>query len=456
MLQIDVKLFNNLFGSSHALRKISLTFEYYREFPIGLPSWYLDYNYDEHIQDSSDSDREAPHSSVFYNCINEEEKEENIFISNSSNGEKIKSQLNENVDKILKYTPNISYHDCLLQLLSENRLQVSTNGERSVSVPIQQSMSEHVSDKSLSASEQECNDIKFKFSAEEAHLSKLGSYPTVNRGSPPPPRSNSSNSCASSTSSKNKYSLKKRRKKPLPPSKPQEFLAEIRKASARRLEYINNKQEIDREVNIKRIAVNNNVSSLNVIQKDSSAGSLSITDEETDMYIDMIMEMQMQTMTSSDSELETEADPEIVDSDINTDTDLTPIPKSNTMQSLNENKQTMSMIDVSNVNSRKRNSLPAKLIRPLKNKQIQRRNSIPWRINLSLAKMNLFTNRNEDERRNKPPKKHKKPKPPPRKQQEVELQSKPSSVTFNSDLVSDGTSLNPNISLFDISKLFRY
>lgn len=66
MFESDGKLCQKLFKTSRILREKSLIFQYHRDYPQGLPSFYHDYSFREDIQTSSDSDINTPCANPFY------------------------------------------------------------------------------------------------------------------------------------------------------------------------------------------------------------------------------------------------------------------------------------------------------------------------------------------------------------------------------------------------------
>lgn len=71
MFNSDGKFYQKLFKTSNILREKSLIFQYYRDYPEGLPSFYRDWDYREDLAESSDSDINTASANPFYsNVIN--------------------------------------------------------------------------------------------------------------------------------------------------------------------------------------------------------------------------------------------------------------------------------------------------------------------------------------------------------------------------------------------------
>eukprot|EP01084_Bolivina_argentea_P136385 240189_1 len=119
MLESDSKLYSHLFKTSRVLREKSLMFQYYRDYPSGLPSYFRDYSYKQDIQSSSDSDINASKANIFYeNTI----KNNNITQENKNN--KLINQLTqhgfeyETVQMLITKYPNHTYEQ-LLEMLNK-------------------------------------------------------------------------------------------------------------------------------------------------------------------------------------------------------------------------------------------------------------------------------------------------------------------------------------------------
>eukprot|EP01084_Bolivina_argentea_P136386 240190_1 len=96
MLDSDAKLYSHLFKTSNILREKSLIFQYYREYPQGLPSYFRDMEHNNN--ESSDSD-------------NNEEFIMNQLVTNGFDTETIRSLMivypNASYDKLLKILTNM-------------------------------------------------------------------------------------------------------------------------------------------------------------------------------------------------------------------------------------------------------------------------------------------------------------------------------------------------------------
>ena len=69
MFNSDGKFYQKLFKTSNILREKSLIFQYHRDYPEGLPSFYRDWDYLQDLAESSDSDINAPSANPFYEDV---------------------------------------------------------------------------------------------------------------------------------------------------------------------------------------------------------------------------------------------------------------------------------------------------------------------------------------------------------------------------------------------------
>eukprot|EP01083_Nonionella_stella_P307581 1081709_1 len=120
MCHSDAKLYTHLFKTSRVLRDKSLQFQYYRDYPQGLPSFFRDYSYKEDIQSSSDSDLDAPSASPFYEELSTKQ-ELLIHTLMAKHGFKL-----SRIRSVLKQHPHASY---------ERLLEILTNVKRPQSPP---------------------------------------------------------------------------------------------------------------------------------------------------------------------------------------------------------------------------------------------------------------------------------------------------------------------------------
>ena len=175
MLRIDHNMFSKLYNVSHILSKQSLIFQYFREYPKGLPAQFKDYNEFEQLQDSSDDDISidnhdpSKNSQAYIQIINE-------FVN-------MGFEIGIIQDILLNKSNKIKTHQDMLNYLIQNNI-TTKDGILLPKLPTMTMLDE----------------IK-----EDPH-------------DKPPPSPNSNH------------------KKPMPPSKPKEFLREIKRKSLQRIE----------------------------------------------------------------------------------------------------------------------------------------------------------------------------------------------------------------------------